>query len=344
MTSSTGNIEPWDPHAASDDDLRALYAFSCELEAELDPQTPVEPFELWRKSLLLTTPFHETKRWVVRDGDEVVGYGSLELNRTDDNRHRADFNVDVAQSRRREGIGRRVVAAILDAAEADGRVSLTAGTHKDSVGEAFLQSIGCEHAYLDRRSRLLVNDVDRTLVDGWVADAKAKASDYSLLLFDGPVPDEHLQATIEIHETMNDAPREGLDLEDEHETPEQFRDGERRLAERGTVRMQLIARHDPTGQFAGFTTLSWHPLMPQLVWQWGTAVRREHRGHAIGRWIKAANFANLLERNPEAEFIDTWNAGSNKWMLAINDDLGFKPYIWYTAWQAKIADIRKAIA
>ncbi len=142
---------------------------------------------------------------------------------------------------------------------------------------------------------------------------------------------------------MNDAPREGLDLEDEHITPEQFRDGERRLAERGTQRLHSLARHDATGEFAGFTTLSWHPLLPQLVWQWGTAVRREHRGHAIGRWLKAANFNNLLERNPDAEFIDTWNAGSNKWMLAINDDLGFSPYIWYTAWQAKIDDIKKAI-
>ncbi|MEY2470389.1 MAG: hypothetical protein QOF21_3087 [Actinomycetota bacterium] len=338
------NVDIWDPHAASEDELRALYDFGLPLAAELDPETPPDPFELWRKGVLLTTPFHETRRWVARDHGVVVGYGSLELNRTDDNQHRADFDIEVAKSHRRAGVGRNVLAAIVDAAEADGRTSLTGAAPQDSGGEAFLQAVGCKHAYLDRRSRLRVDAVDQALVDGWIADAKVKASDYSLLSFDGVVPDEHLQAVIDVHETMNDAPREGLDIEDEHDTPEQFRDRERLLEERGLRKLQIVARHDPSGEFAGFTTVSWHPLLPQVVWQWGTAVRREHRGHAIGRWIKAANFARLREENPAAEFIDTWNAGSNQWMLAINDDLGFKPYIWYTAWSGSVDDIKKAIA
>ena len=106
----------------------------------------------------------------------------------------------------------------------------------------------------------------------------------------------------------------------------------------------MVARHDPSGQFAGFTTISWNPLLPQVTFQWGTAVRREHRGHAIGRWIKAVNFNWLRELNPAAEFVDTWNAGSNQWMLAINDDLGFRPYIWYTAWDAKVDAVKQALA
>jgi GNAT superfamily N-acetyltransferase len=338
------NIERWDPLAASDDELRAHHAFDLEIEAERDPETPPAPFELWRQQALTTTPFHETLRWVARDGEALAAAASLELGRTGDNAHLGEFDIGVAVSRRRTGIARELLARIVDAAAADGRTTLLASTPKDTGGEGFLGAVGCEQAYLERRSRLRVKEVDQSLVDGWIADAKAKASDYTLLLFDGPVPDEHLEGVIDIHTAMNDAPREGLALEDERETPEQFRDGERRLAELGSVRMQVVARHDPTGQLAGFSTLSWNPLRPQVVWQWGTAVRREHRGHAIGRWLKAANFNNLLERNPDAEFVDTWNAGSNQWMLAINDDLGFRPYIWYTAWQATVEEIRAAIA
>ena len=52
---------------------------------------------------------------------------------------------------------------------------------------------------------------------------------------------------------------------------------------------------------------------------------------------------NLRDENPAAEFVDTWNAGSNKWMLAINDDLGFRPYLWYQAFQGHIDDVRKAV-
>ena len=338
------NIESWDPQAASDDELRSHYAFAVEMSGELDPETPTSPYEMWRSELMVMSPFHETRRWFARDESLVVAHGTLQLNRTNDNRHRADFDVEVLPTHRRRGIARAMVGEIADAAAADGRSTIAGGTHKGSAGESFLQAVGCEHVYLDRRSRLRVRDVNQSLVDGWIADANDKASDYSLIFFDGAVPDEHLQAVIDVHHVMNDAPREGLDLEDEHDTPEYFRDRERQVEAQGLRKLQVVARHDPSGAFAGFTTVSFHPLLPQMVWQWGTAVRREHRGHAIGRWIKAANFNNLLANNPAAEFIDTWNAGSNQWMLAINDDLGFKPYIWYTAWQGKVADIQAATA
>ncbi len=337
-------IETWDPHAASDDDLRTHFAFALELSAELDPETPPEQFELWRTDVLQTSQFYDSMRWVMRHGDRLAATAWLGLSRRDDNNHLGKFDINVATNYRRKGIASELLRLVVNAAEADSRTTLSAGAPQGTAGELFLAATGCEHAYLDRRSRLHVENVDQALVDCWIADAKVKASDYSLLLFDGPIPDEHLDGVIDIEHSMNDAPREGLDLEDEIITAEQWRDGERQLAERGTLRLQLVARYDPTGEFAGFTTLSWHPLLPQLVWQWGTAVRKEHRGHAIGRWIKAANFNNLRERNPGAEFVDTWNAGSNKWMLAINDDLGFEPYIWYTAWQAKVDDIRAAIA
>lgn len=337
------NIEAWDPHAASEDELRAVHAFGEPIARELDPETPPEPFELWRNEVLQKSPFAEAKRWIARDGDVIVGGGYLSLDHSGNNAHRAEFSVEVAASHRRRGIGRALLAPLVDAAEADGRVSLTAGTPQGTPGEQFLAAVGAVNSYLDRRSRLRVADVDETLVDTWIVDAKSKAADYSLLFFDGPVPDEHLDAVMKVHEAMNDAPREGLDLEDEHDTVEHFRDREQRLFERGNRRIQLVARHDSTGEFAGFTTISWHPLLPQVGWQWGTAVSREHRGHAIGRWIKAANYRNLRELNPQAEFVDTWNAGSNKWMLAINDDLGFKPYIWYSAYQGTIESIKKAI-
>jgi GNAT superfamily N-acetyltransferase len=338
------SIETWDPHAASEDELRAHYDFALAIDDEVDPETPFQPFELWRQDLLQTSPFRESKRWAVKDGDAFVAAGGLGLNRTDDNLHLAHFDINVRQDKRRTGIARAMLRLIADAAEADGRSTLATGTPKDTVGEQFLASVGLEQKLLDRRSRLRVAEVDRSLVESWIVDAKAKAPEYSLVLFDGRVPDEHVEALIDLEETMNDAPRDGLDLEDEHQTVEQFRDGEKRLFERGTTWRYLVARHDPTNELAGFTTLSWHPLQPEVVWQWGTAVRREHRGHALGRWLKASNFTTLLEANPQAEFIDTWNAGSNKWMLAINDDLGFRPYIWYTAWDAKIDAIKKAIA
>jgi GNAT superfamily N-acetyltransferase len=244
---------------------------------------------------------------------------------------------------RRQGLGREILRRIIEVAEADGRTTLKAGAPKDGPGEQFLHACGIAEKLLDRRSRLRVDEVDQTLIDKWIAEADAKTDDYTLLWFNEQIPDEHVAALVELGDTMNDAPRDDLDMEDWHETVEQFRDTEARMLARGTKWLYLVARHDPTGEFAGFTYMDWHPDLPQLVWQGGTAVRREHRGHAIGRWLKATNYNALRAANPAAEFVDTWNAGTNKWMLAINDDMGFRPYIWYSARDAKIADIKQAI-
>jgi mycothiol synthase len=337
-------IELWDVFAASDDELRERYDFTTAVDREFDPETPIEPFSMWRQQSLQVNPFHEAKRWTVRDDRGIVATGWLGLSRTDHNRHRAQCNINVRADARRRGIGREVMSAIADAAEADGRTTLAAGAPKDTPGEAFLAALGMEHKLLDRRSRLRVHEVDQSLIDAWISDARDKSTDYELLSFSEPVPDELVEAVIDLEETMNDAPRDDLDMEDWHQSVEEFRAGERRAVERGTKWLYLVARHKATGQLAAFTYLEWHPALPQLVWQGGTAVRREHRGHALGRWLKATNYNALRAANPAAEFVDTWNAGSNKWMLAINDAMGFRPYLWYSTREAKIVDLKKAIA
>lgn len=337
-------IERWVPQAATDDELRAVHAFGLPIHHETDPDTPPQPYELWRQDVLTTTPYEDTLRWLGRDGDAIVAFGQVGLTRTGHNAHRAECYAEVAASHRRQGIARSLMRRIVDAADADARTTLGAGAPQESPGVAFLAAIGMEQAMLERRSRLHVAKLDQLLLDTWIADAKVKATDYSLLLILGRVPDEHLDGVIKVHEAMNDAPRDELDLEDEHDTPEHFRDREGRLLARGYQRMELLARHDPTGDVVGFTTLSWHPLQPEVVWQWGTAVNRDHRGHALGRWLKAANLRNLAEHNPGAAMVDTWNAGSNQWMLAINDDLGFTPYIWYPGFDGKLEAMRARLA
>ena len=53
-------------------------------------------------------------------------------------------------------------------------------------------------------------------------------------------------------------------------------------------------------------------------------VDREHRGHALGKWLKSAVILHGLERWPEADDIETMNAFSNEAMLGINREIGFE--------------------
>jgi hypothetical protein len=51
--------------------------------------------------------------------------------------------------------------------------------------------------------------------------------------------------------------------------------------------------------------------------------------------MKAAQLERVLADLPEAGFVRTGNAASNAPMLAINTDLGFKPYLFVTIWQVE---------
>jgi GNAT superfamily N-acetyltransferase len=70
----------------------------------------------------------------------------------------------------------------------------------------------------------------------------------------------------------------------------------------------------------------------------------KHRGHGIGKWIKARMVERILAERPTARYVRTGNAYSNAAMLSINDRLGFK-IIWSTVvWQIPIADAKRYVA
>lgn len=60
------------------------------------------------------------------------------------------------------------------------------------------------------------------------------------------------------------------------------------------------------------------------VYQWGTLVRRDHRGHHLGAAVKLANLLALQERFPDRTEIHTTNAENNAAMVGINERLGFR--------------------
>ena len=67
--------------------------------------------------------------------------------------------------------------------------------------------------------------------------------------------------------------------------------------------------------------------------QGDTLVAPAHRGHRLGLWIKLANLELLLREHPEVRAIDTFNADDNRWMVAINEQLGFRPLRRQTDWE-----------
>ncbi|MFQ5966112.1 MAG: GNAT family N-acetyltransferase [Acidimicrobiia bacterium] len=337
-------LELFDPHIASEEQLRAVHDLYVETHLERLPDDPPQPFaeivEEWKHQ----PSFRQVTRWAVWDGLVALGSSVVSVEHLDQNKDQAWFWAHVRKPHRRGGLGTRLLAPALELAHKEDRPRLATWTWDGSDGEGFISWLGGDRRLSDRTSRAWVKDVDADLMRMWVERAPERASDYELVSWEGPVSDDLLQAYIDVLDVMNTAPREDFEEEDWHWTPEQLRDWENAAIERGLTWWVMSARHQPTGELVGVTNIFFPPHRPYRADQGDTGVDPEHRNKGLGRWLKAAMFLKLIEEKPEVDRIDTDNADSNEPMLAINTEMGFRPLITSAVWQVPLEKAEAALA
>ena len=85
----------------------------------------------------------------------------------------------------------------------------------------------------------------------------------------------------------------------------------------------LAARHDASGDLAALTQMAVDPADPGWGHQLITAVISKHRGHRLGLLVKTAMLELLASTEPQLERISTWNAETNRHMIAVNQVIGY---------------------
>jgi GNAT superfamily N-acetyltransferase len=325
-TAVSTSIRLLDPASDADiDDVATLLnAYWREVLGDDEPDHPAAEV---RDGLRLDRP--DIDHTIVLAKDErgsTIGFASVDIRVGHGNEHMAWIeDLYVAQSHRRRGAGRALFDAVVDRARSAGRTLVLGGHHDGGdAGAAFAAAMGATPGHRERQNRALTADLDRELLQRWIADAASNATGYSLVTYDDHCPEDILESVVRAAAAMNDAPHTEL-LDDFLVTREHVRATEKELAAAGISSWYVGVRHDATGEIAGFTELSWRPDKAWFAEQGDTGVVAAHRGHGIGRWVKAVNALRLLEERPEVRVIETWNDGSNQWMLAINDAMGFRP-------------------
>lgn len=338
-------VEEFDAPTAPEDEHRARYDFNGIIHDELASDMPRQPFsevlEDSRKTYDWSKPLYLTG-WDP-DRTSILATGFLSRMYVESNRHLSWVNVQVRPDLRRRGIATHLLRRLVDAAKADERTVLGAQVNNESAGLHFLPARGFEAKQVGRLSRLHTKAVDRDLMQRWVGDAATGAADYELFQMDGRVPDDLVEKWLAMENVMNTAPRDDLEMEDFVPNVERFRTHEQEMLDQGYDVWRAFAVHKGTGHWAGYSELYFSPHHPEIVEQGGTAVDPVHRGHGIGRWVKAVNILRLLDEKPEAERVETWNAKSNGPMLDINVAMGFDVVKWYTSFQAPIDAIEAAL-
>lgn len=261
------------------------------------------------------------------DGDRMVGAGFLSLSLLS-NLETAWVFVAVEPDLRGRGYGAVVLEGLVEAARADGRRQLLAGTgigfeeRETSPVITWARSLGftVANTEVQRNLELPVPEALLTELEAEVAD---HAAGYEVVSFSGPLPEELLSSWCELENMfLLEAPMGEIDVEAGRTTPADVRDREavdRRIGRR--VYSSLAVRD---GRVAAHTELSVTGDNDE-AFQWSTLVHPEDRGHRLGLAVKIANIRALQEGHPQVRRVSTTNAETNAWMVAVNDRLGFEP-------------------
>jgi GNAT superfamily N-acetyltransferase len=261
---------------------------------------------------------------VAHEGGRVVAYAVVDLPQWD-NRHLGAISVEVDPLARRRGIGRMLFDAGVERVRSDGRKVVISDSFEGTPGEKFLETMGFERASVAIQRRQDPATVDWPQLDRLYVAAEAKSADYELVRLPGETPAEMLADVGRMAESINDAPTDDLDIEDEAFPADRIRAMELAQAARGRRNYRLLARHRSSGELAGHTVVAVEIEQPWSSWQLDTSVARSHRGHRLGQLLKIAMLHWMRDAEPQVRSLITWNAESNDHMVGINELLGYAP-------------------
>ena len=344
MTASSAyTLLPFDPATASERELEESGRFQQILAAERVPADPPMAIEALLSRMVTVSQNEWRAMFAARDtAGSLVGMGFVGRHLDEpENAHIRWCEIGVHPDHRRQGIGRALFGALVNACDGDDLTFMGQTSDRVPGGGAFCNALGAEAGLAMKTNQLDLTKLDRAALHRWAAGAPAG---YRLELVAGPLPEALMPAFLESANGMNDAPKGTMRFADEQVTAEQIREREAWSRKAGIERRLIVAVHDATGAGAGFTGLGYDPRVPHVVQQGGTAVTNGHRGHGIGLWMKAAMLEHVLTEWPAARHIRTGNANTNAQMLGINTQLGFQ-HAWSTImWQLPLAAARASVA
>ena len=327
--------------------LADVHGFKAKTKAENRPGEPAEPLSEVANGIRRLPSEMEDWSYEVREvaSRELVGLARGGVERTGDNEHLFWFEPDVLAEHRRRGIGRWLLARATEAAVAAGTEIISGWTtSRVPAGEQFAASLQAEARQVNRESELDLTAVDWDLIDRWVEEGPGRAPGYVLELTEGLYPESHYDDVIAWWEIMNTAPRDELDWNDDHLTKERLAEWEAQFAASSGDRWEYIARHVESGACVGVSNVWFADWNPTVIHQGDTGVHPDHRGHALGKWLKAAMLQKIRKERPQARLVRTGNAYSNDAMLGINNTLGFRESCADTIWQLPVERALKLVS
>lgn len=315
------------------------------------------------KLLEMADPYERQVILVAKVDGRIVGTVDIALPLAD-NLELAEFTLDILPDFQGRGVGRQLLEAAEHLARDEGRRIILIDTNHPGVtladqsagqlipgaglGYVPLNSREVEFARLTGYTLQHIEQfsactlpLDSQLVADLQAEAEeANAGRYRLHHWTDRCPDRWLEAVALLE---NRAGEGGVPEEDEDALVfdgELLRETEEAAIAQGRRTVVTAVEEIASGALVGLTTISVLGLRPDVVFQDDTVVLAEHRGNKLGLLIKLANMERLSEQFPDARVLYTWNAPENRYLLTVNQKLGFTTAGVTGLWQKELPDLR----
>ena len=261
--------------------------------------------------------------WLAAGSDGMpLGSAFLRLFTREGQEHLAELEVCVHHAERRQGVGTRLLEAAVAAARSDGRRSVVAQAAEDSPGDRFLAKRGFRRVLALTYARLVLADADLAEITRL---AELPHPGYRLTAWEGAVPPGLARSYADSRRAMDDMPMEDTDFGTVVWDVDRVLAAAAAVAGRGDLLYTVAALDMTDGSVVGFSELVVPGDGRGDAQHYGTAVLPEHRGHGLGRWMKAESIRRARERHAGLTGLLTDTASSNAPMLGINDELGYVP-------------------
>ncbi|AKA06583.1 acetyltransferase [Streptomyces noursei ZPM] len=275
----------------------------------------------------LTDPAHgphgRRLAWLASDADShPVGTAFLRLFTDPGREHLAELALHVHPVERRRRVGSRLLDAAVATAREHGRRRVISQAEAGSPGDRFLAARGFRTVLTLRYTRLPLADVDTGALDRIV---ERPHPGYRLASWRGTVPDHLVQTFVASRHAMDDMPMGDPDRATVSWDEDRVRAAAQAVEGRGDHLHTVAAVDTRDGSIAGFTELVVPGSGTGDGQHYGTGVLPEHRGHGLGRWMKAASIRQALADHPDLAGLLTDTAVGNAPMRRINDALGYAP-------------------
>ena len=324
------DIRTLDETALADDVvMRDLYDLNRRAELFGRPDAPFWEFGEFLGAFRSTDSGERQDVFAAYDGDRMIGNAvlwSLLLDNTD----KAFFRLSVDVPERRRGIGRALVQRLEQTAKDDDRSLILAGAvlpfddREAHAYQQFAEACGYELSNYEVVRHLTLPVPDEQIQE-WIDEAAPHHVGYTLETFVGAVPDDLVESLcVLLGQLAVDAPSGAVDFEEELVTPQRYAEMVATTGAMGRARYETVAL-TPDRQVVAQSTLAVSLENSATVYQWGTFVHREHRGHRLGLATKAVNLRAVQAVRGDLTLVTTQNAETNDHMVSINKRMGFRP-------------------